>query len=303
MDLRKLRQFVAVAEELHFGLAAERLHMTQPPLSQSIQALERELGVQLFVRTKRSVELSPVGNAWLIHVRKLLADAAALPETARSLSRGELGLLRLSFVSTADYSVLPKIISDYRTAYPNIDVSLREATSDLQIEMMLDDVIDAGLIISPHQTSLHQTISYQSLLREPLIAAIPEQWVLERRLGFCESFLNPDIFFQAPLILFPRRSAPVFHDIVSSYFAEHGAKFLVHQEAIQMQTIIGLVATGLGVSLVPQSMTKLQRQGAVYLPLAGSMPEVETGLIWRSADKNPALQKFLCLAKIASELS
>ncbi|NVD40561.1 LysR family transcriptional regulator [Ensifer sp. HO-A22] len=299
MDLRQLRQFAAVAEELHFGRAATRLNMTQPPLSQSIQALEKELNVQLFKRTKRSVELTSVGRQWLAHVRQVLDGANGLAGTARRLSRGEIGVLRLSFVSTADYSVLPSMVSRYRAAYPHVELTMREATSDLQIDALLDEEIDVGLIIAPSRASLHPTLSYRPLLREPLIAAVPTAWTEEGRMGFAGSALEPADFFKAPLILFPRRAAPAFHDIVSGYFAEHGMAFSTHQEAIQMQTIVGLVASGLGVALVPLTMTNLQRRGATYLPLAGRVPEVETGLAWRSADQNPALETFLAAAVAA----
>lgn len=302
MDLRQLRQFVAVAEELHFGHAAARLNMTQPPLSQSIQALEKELKVQLFIRTKRSVELTSVGGQWLVHVRQVLDGASGLADTARRLSRGEIGSLRLSFVSTADYSVLPDMVGRYRAAYPHVELTMREATSDIQIEALLNDDVDIGLIIAPSRASLHQSLCYRPILREPLVAAVPTAWVEEGREGFSASALAPADFFTAPLIIFPRRAAPAFHDIVSGYFAEHDMPFAAYQEAIQMQTIVGLVASGLGVALVPQSMTNLQRSGATYLPLAGRVPDVETGLAWRSSDRNPALDNFLAATKPADSL-
>ncbi|MGO4677105.1 LysR family transcriptional regulator [Bosea sp. 2YAB26] len=296
MDLRQLRHFLSVAEELHFGRAAERLGMTQPPLSQSIQALESELGVQLFVRTKRSVALTPVGQEWLAHARAVLDKAAGLPETARRLSRGELGSLRLAFVSTADYSVLPGMVSRFRQSFPHVAVSLREATSDIQIEAVLTDEIDVGMIIAPDRKALQATLNYRPLLREPLVAAVPEAWIAARRPGFTAETLRAEAIMAAPLILFPRHIAPAFHDIVSGYFAEHGAPLAVHQEAIQMQTIIGLVAAGMGIALVPQSMTNLRRRGAHYLPLQDSAPEIETGLVWRAANSSPTLQRFLEIA-------
>jgi DNA-binding transcriptional LysR family regulator len=281
---------------LHFGRAAERLNMTQPPLSQSIQALEAELGVRLFARTKRTVALTPVGSQWLEHVRKLLADAAGLPDIARRLSQGDLGSLRMAFVSTADYSVLPGLVGRFRQAFPNVTVLLREATSDLQIEALLDGEIDAGMIIAPGCGSLHSSLSYRPLIREPLVAAVPASWIAGGREGFTDGALRAETIIGAPLILFPRRIAPAFHDIVSGYYAEHGAAFSVYQEAIQMQTIIGLVATGMGIALVPRSLTNLRREGANYLPLLESAPEIETGLAWRSANLTPTLQRFLEIA-------
>lgn len=296
MDLRQLRQFVAVAEELHFGRAASRLNMTQPPLSQSIQALERQLGIRLFERSKRSVRLTVAGAEWLVHVRQVVDAAGALPNVARRLSRGELGRLRVSFVSTADYSVLPAILGRYRALYPEVEVSLVEATSDRQIDALMDEAVDIGFVIAPPPAALDRMLAYRPILRERLVAAVPARWIEEGREGFGGESLQPANFFAAPLVLFPRRSAPVFHDLVSGYFAAHGAPFAVFQEAIQMQTIIGLVASGLGVALVPQSMTHLKRAGAAYLPLAGKVPEIETGLIWREENRYPALQNFLSIA-------
>lgn len=296
MDFRQLRQFVAVADELHFGRAAARLNMTQPPLSQSIQALERHLGVQLFERSKRSVRLTAVGAEWLAHVRAVLDAAAALPDIAGRLGRGQLGRLRVSFVSTADYSVLPSILSRYRAVYPEVEVSLIEATSDRQIEALLAGTIDAGFVIAPPPASLDRMLAYRPILRERLVAAVPASWIEAGRPGFGREILKPGDFFAAPLVLFPRLVAPVFHDLVSGYFAAHGAPFSVFQEAIQMQTIVGLVASGLGVALVPESMTRLQRAGAVYLPLEGRVPEIETGLIWRERSDNAVLPRFLEVA-------
>ncbi|HEV7307488.1 LysR family transcriptional regulator [Ensifer sp.] len=302
MELRQIRQFVTVAEELHFGRAAERLNMTQPPLSQSIQLLEKELGLQLFERTKRSVKLTSVGEQWLAHARGVLADAAALPETARKLARGEIGRLRLCFVSTVDYSLLPSLVSRFRATHPHVELSLREATSNLQIDALLRDEADLGFVIAPPSAALSRTLTYRPVLKEPLVAVVPSTWIEAMREGFCDQTLEPARFFASPLILFPRPSAPIFHDLVSGFYAEHRAPFAVFQEAIQMQTIIGLVASGMGVALVPKSMTRLKREGVTYLPLSGRVPTVETGLIWRSGDQNAALANFLAIADEAAPL-
>jgi DNA-binding transcriptional LysR family regulator len=148
-DLRQLRYFIAVAEEKHFGHAAARLSMTQPPLSQAIRALEETLGVALFARTKRSVELTQVGADLLPEVRRLLASAEALRPLAQSLARGEAGLLSLAFVSTADYGLLPSLLRDFGARHPRVRLQLTEATSDVQIEELVAGRIDAGLVIAP----------------------------------------------------------------------------------------------------------------------------------------------------------
>ena len=147
MEVRPLRHFAAVADTLHFGRAAERLSMTQPPLSQSIMALEREIGAPLFVRTKRSVALTPLGEQWLTHVRRVLDEVNGLPELARRLRDGTAGHLALSFVSTADYSILPLLVRRYASLFPNVEISLTEATSNVQIANLLEGHGHVGLVI------------------------------------------------------------------------------------------------------------------------------------------------------------
>jgi len=295
MDVRQLRHFAAVAETLHFGRAAARLNMTQPPLSQSILALERELGAPLFVRTKRSVALTPFGAQWLVHVRAVLGDIAALPDIAARLRDGEAGRLELSFVSTADYSVLPALVRRYAALYPEVEIALREATSEVQIAALLEGDGHAGIIIPP-ANGLPSALNYRRLLSEPLIAAVPESWADDGRLPLQAGRLDPAAVVQAPLILFPRRSAPAFHDLVTGYFTTHGGTARIAQEAIQMQTIISLVSAGMGVALVPASLRNLARTGVRYIDLAGEAPALETGIAWRRDDLTPTLSRFLQVA-------
>ena len=172
IDLRQLRHVLTLAQTLHFGRAAEILGMTQPPLSQSIMALERELGAALFLRSKRSVALTEFGRQWLDHVRPALAAVEALPEIARQLREGRAGRLSLAFVSTADYSILPRLIHDHALAYPGVEIELIEATSDRQFQDLAEGRIHAGIAIPP-DTALPPSLDYRPLLREPLIAAVP----------------------------------------------------------------------------------------------------------------------------------
>jgi len=296
MDVRRLRHFAAVAETLHFGRAAERLNMTQPPLSQSIMALERDLGAALFVRTKRSVALTPFGEQWLAHVRAVLGDLAALPEIARRLRDGEAGRLELSFVSTADYSILPALVRRYAALYPTVRIVLKEATSEVQIAALAEGTGHAGIIIPSAADTPPAGLGYRRLLSEKLIAAVPEAWVEDGRLLLRSGRLLPAAAVQAPLILFPRRSAPAFHDLITGYFTTHGGTAHVVQEAIQMQTIISLVSAGMGVALVPASLRNLARAGVRYVELAGTVPTLETGIVWRRDDLTPTLNHFLRVA-------
>ncbi|MDO8408758.1 MAG: LysR family transcriptional regulator [Phenylobacterium sp.] len=295
MDVRQLRHFEAVAETLHFGRAAARLNMTQPPLSQSIQALERELGAALFARTKRSVALTPFGAQLLIPVREALAELAALPDIARRLRDGEAGRLELSFVSTADYSVLPALVRRYAALYPAVEIDLREATSEVQIAALLEGQGHAGVIIAP-SGALPAGLAYHRLLVEPLVAAVPDAWLSEGRLPLQAGKLDPAVIVQSPLILFPRRAAPAFHDLVTDYFTGHGGAARIAQEAIQMQTIISLVSAEMGVALAPASLRNLARTGVRYVELAGEAPLLETGLVWRQDDLTPTLARFLDIA-------
>jgi DNA-binding transcriptional LysR family regulator len=297
LDLRQLRYFVTVAEELHFGRAARRLAMTQPPLSQQIQALEAEIGVQLFVRTRRSVMLTPAGQQWLPEVRRVLADAGALPGLAQRLARGEVGSLALAFVSTADYGILPDLLRHFRARHPDVQLQLREATSDIQLEALVEGTIDAGLVIRPQLPVMPHGLSYLPLVREPLVLAVPDGWRPAGSDAVPQSVALRDAA-REPLVIFPRRSAPAFYDIITGYYARDGLTPVIAQEAIQMQTIVSLVSAGMGVALVPASLRNLRRTGVSYLTLRDAGPQIETGLAWRegAAGVAPVLRSFIDIA-------
>ena len=295
IDPRQLRHFAAVADTLHFGRAAERLHMTQPPLSQSIMALERTLGAPLFVRTKRSVRLTSFGEQWLPQVRAALSALDALPDGAHRLRDGLSGHLSLSFVSMADYSILPDLVRRYAEAFPDVEIRLAETTSDVQIPALAAGEGHAGIIIPPHDRALPEPLAYRRLLSEPLVAAVPATWIDEGRLRAHEGVLPTEAVIDAPLILFPRQVAPAFHDLVTAYFTTRRQRPRIVQEAIQMQTIISLVSAGLGVALVPASLRNLARAGVCYLDLDTPAPVLETGLVWRRDDDTPTLRGFLRL--------
>jgi DNA-binding transcriptional LysR family regulator len=292
LDLRQLRYFVAVAEERHFGRAAIRLAMTQPPLSQQIMALEESLGAPLFARTRRSVELTPVGRDLLPEVRRLLALADRLPALAQSLARGEAGELSLAFVSTADYGLLPQLMRAFTERYPGVRLQLVESTSDIQVEELIAGRIDAGLIIPPVPPRYAGQLSYLPLMREPLIVAMSDETA--RRL---DGEVPLEALADLPLVVFPRRLAPAFYDIIMDCYARAGLAPRIGQEAIQMQTIVSLVSAGMGVALVPRSLCNLRRTGVVYRPLRDAQPLIETGLLWRSDDVSPVLGGFVDVAR------
>jgi DNA-binding transcriptional LysR family regulator len=304
-DLRQLRYFVAVAEEKHFGRAAARLSMTQPPLSQAIRALEQTLGVELFARTKRSVELTPVGADLLPEVRRLLTSAEGLRPLAQSLARGEAGVLSLAFVSTADYGLLPLLLRDFGARHPRVRLELTEATSDVQLDELAAGRIDAGLVIAPLPSRHAAQLSWLPIAREPLVIAMSTETAA--RVGRAAGadphaeWLDTPISLRdvadAPLLIFPRRLAPGFYDIIMDCYGVAGLAPRVAQEAIQMQTIVSLVSAGMGVALVPQSLRNLRRTGVAYRPLCESVPAIETGLVWRTDEVSPVLAGFIEIAR------
>ena len=290
-ELRQLRHFVTVAEELHFGRAAERLHMTQPPLSQSIAGLEELLGAPLFLRNRRQVSLTAAGSALLPEARRLLDDAGALPDLVRRVAEGRAGRLTLAFVSTADYSVLPAILQRYRAAFPDVQLVLREATSDVQTEELLDGRIDAGFVIPPLPGHAGSALDYMKVLEEPLILCAPAGLDALRGAGPVRLRDLPPL----PLVIFPRAAAPALHDAILSCFRAAGITPVIGQEAMQMQTIVSLVSGGMGLALVPQSVSNLMRAGVEYRALLDPSPLTELGVAWRRDHGSPVLGGFLDL--------
>ena len=293
IELRSWRQFLALAQTLHFGRAAEQLHMTQPPLTLAIQQLERRLGVKLFERTRRSVALTPVGTALVEPVRQLLQQAAALPLRARGALAGEVGQVRLGFVSTVGFGPLPLWLRAFRDAQPGIAVELIEATSDVQLKALAQREIDAGFMLHAPGLAPGALPGLQrlSLGIEPLVLALPDAppWAGARR-------LRPAALLAQPLVIFPRAATPSLFDAVLAFYHHHSATPVIAQEATQMQTIVNLVSAGLGIALVPRSVTQLQRPGVIYraLPaaLAANAPQGETSLLWPS-DAAPAVLRFV----------
>ncbi|GJJ04070.1 isoleucine biosynthesis transcriptional activator [Duganella rhizosphaerae] len=291
LELRQLRYFVTVAEELHFGKAALRLHMTQPPLSQTIQALEELLGASLFERNRRGVALTPAGLALLPEARRILAQSQELPQLVQRAAAGEVGRLTLAFISSADYSVLPPFLRAYRAAYPQVQITLQEATSDLQLDDLLNNRIDAGLLIPPLPDKAKLELDYLPVLSEPLVLALPAG-LLKKQGKLALASLPP-----LPLIVFPRAISPALYDAILSVFRDAGITPEIGQQAIQMQTIVSLVSAGMGMALVPQSVSNLMRTGVEYRALRDATPLVETGLAWRRDNASPVLRGFLELLR------
>jgi DNA-binding transcriptional LysR family regulator len=250
MELRQLRYFVAVAEELHFRRAAARLHISQPPLSQQIAALEAELGCRLLERTRRKVELTPAGAAFLDQVRALLSELESAADTARSIDAGQVGVLRLSFVGSALLSALPALVQRFRAERPRVELQLRERSTVEQLRALRTGTIDVGLVRLPLADAAD--LEVRRVVREATIAAVPETHPLARLRRIPLRRLAGE-----PLVLFPREQAPGFHDLLVDRMRTTGLSPRVAQYAPEMLTIIGLVAAGIGVSPVPESMREL----------------------------------------------
>ncbi|MES2509260.1 MAG: LysR family transcriptional regulator [Pseudomonadota bacterium] len=292
IELRLWRQFVAVAEELHFGRAALRLYMTQPPLTQAIAQMEATLGYRLFDRTKRSVQMTAAGAALLPEARDLLARAQALPAYGRSSADGEAGRLRLAFVSTVGFDLLPRWVRAFREKYPRVDLELIEATGDVQLQAFERGEIDAGFML--HSPGFAPPGLERALIAsEPLLLAMPEAHPLAATASPPRSKVLAE-----PLVIFPRRIVPSLYDAIFAMYHAAGRSPQVAQEAIQMQTIVNLVSAGLGLAWVPESVRQFQRPGVVYKTVdAGKsdakVPGCETSLVWSEARCSPVLSRFM----------
>jgi len=285
MELRHLRYFLAVAEELNFSRAAERLHISQPPLSQQIRQLEDELGVQLFNRTKHQVRLTAVGRLFLDDARQTLLQADRAIQTAQRASRGELGRLVIGFASSIAYSVFPDILRTFRQRFPAVELVLHELNTSLQLDGLHDGSLDLGFV---HLPAGGDRLHFLSVLEEPLMVALPEAHPLTQH-----SQISLAALANEPFILFPRHLAPGFYDQLISACQQVGFVPNVIQEAKLMQTIVCLVAGGIGVALVPSSLQNLQRTGVVYRPLAEKISPLITAMVWRHDDQSPVLREFL----------
>jgi len=289
VELRQLRYFVAVADELHFRRAAARLHISQPPLSQQIARLEEELGCRLLARTRRRVELTPAGDAFLRDARAMLAELEVAVATARRIATGQAGVLRINFVGSALLSIVPGAVQRFRRARPGVEIELRERSTVEQLRALGSGVIDVGLVRPPIE--IDDQLRAEVVTRERTIAAIPTGHRLAQMRRIPLRRLAAE-----PLVLFPREQAPGFHDLLIGRLAATGTSPQVVQYAPEMLTIIGLVATGIGVSPVPASVAHLALDGVTYRPLSGA-PDTELVAVTRAGDESPLVRAFIADAR------
>ena len=292
MELRHLRYFVAVAEELHFGKAAERLRIAQPPLSRQIRDLERELGTSLFVRGARRVELTPAGRAFLPEARLTLAQAERAQRTAQRAARGETGRLRVGFVDAATLSgILPEVLAFFRMHLPSIGLSLLEMDPPQQADALRDGRIDLGIVQSP-PADAEQWLRVESVFQDPLIAALPRGHRLASRSRIVVADLANEAF-----VLVPRPVAPTLYDDVIARCRAAGFSPRIVQEAIGWQTVLSLVTAGMGVALVPGSLGAQRQRAVVYRRVADLRTNMELLAIWKRDERSPVRERFVTTLK------
>jgi DNA-binding transcriptional LysR family regulator len=295
-DLRRLRYFVAVAERLHFGRAAEALHISQPPLSRAIRALEQELGVALFERTRRKVELTAAGSRLLEETRRLTGQLERTVHELRAMGSGQHARLRIGFVSLADYSgVLPELLKGYKAAHPGVRLALREMLSPDQAAALHAGELDFGLLLPPVAGAAR--LEHLVVQREHFVVALPSKHPLARASGR----VRLRELAGEPFVMIPRQIAPRLYDIVAQLAAQAGMSLNVAQEAIQMQTVVSLVSSGLGAAVVPASVANLGRRGVVYRALAERHPRLDLWLAWRRGALPDAAAEFVALARRLAE--
>lgn len=289
----QLAGFIAVAEELHFGRAAERLEMTQPPLSRLIQKLEKIVGTSLFERTNRNVQLTPAGLAFLDEARRLMALAERAPTAARRIASGRFGVLRIGFTAASALNVLGPLLEETSRLLPDVDVELSELVTGKQISGLLTGELDLGLARPPFD---EETFDSKLLYRESMLLAVPSSHPLT---GIGRNLTHED-FKHEPLIMHSPTEARYFYDLVVRMFPiRHGN--VVHVVS-QIVTMVSLVAAQRGVALVPASAAQLNIEGVKYLPLSSHQTNpVELHAIWIKAAENPALRRLLKELDLSAE--
>ncbi|WP_345820367.1 LysR family transcriptional regulator [Methylobacterium fujisawaense] len=287
-DFSQLRCFAAVAEELHFGRAAARLNMTQPPLSRQIQVLERVLDVQLLERTSRTVRLTAAGRSFLPEAQRILRLAETATHVTRQVAAGRAGVLKFGFTAASAYDFLPRLVTALRRALPDVTLALREMVSKDQIEELLAGRIDAALVRPP---VTHPDLIAVRALAEPLVVALPAGNPLALRDG-----LTPADLGREPLIGYAPNEARYFHDLVLGLLAEAEIQPPMVQQLTQIHSILALVRAALGIALVPAAAERLRFEGVVFRPLVLPAPRpVELLLAWRRDADAPLIARLVSI--------
>jgi DNA-binding transcriptional LysR family regulator len=288
MELRHLRYVIAVAEELHFGRAAARLNMSQPPLSQQIRQLEEEIGTKLFRRTNRQVRLTEAGEAFVREARQIIAHAEHAAKIAVRASKGEIGQLTVATVTSTEsgfFKVVVDILRAFAARYPNVRLVLRSLNPDQQVHALREGRIQVGFLTLPVED---EELEIEWVRGEPLMLALPERHPLAAKSSVPLRTLATE-----PHIMFSRTMFPGYYDLVVSSCRNAGFSLNIVHEADAIYTVLALVAAGLGVSLLPASIQETPRHGIVFRNVQGPMPHIEMGAAYRREAPSNVLRSFL----------
>ena len=296
MELRHLRYFVAVADERSFTRAAEKLGIAQPPLSQQIQSLEKELGdVILFDRKKRPLQLTSAGQAFLEASRSTIANLEQSIQRTQRIHLEELNCLTIGFTSSIANGVLPNILRTFRQHYPEIKLILWEENSAFQIERLRDHQTDVVFVYQNHDLTTANDLTMMPLSQEMLVVVLPQNHPLAVQSQISLTDLANEEFIMPRTLV-----VSALPEQIADLCKEAGFKPNVVQEATFMVTILGLVAGEVGISILPSSVQNLQRQGVVYRPIQEKTPVNQLIAVWRDADTSTILEQFLTIAKTVS---
>lgn len=278
-----------VAEELHFGRAAKRLFMTQPPLSRQIQLLERSLGVTLFERSNRQVRLTIAGRHFLRDARHVLSYSEQAGNAARRLAQGETGRLVMGFTAVAGYALIPGLLGHAERVLPDVQVDLKEMVSGAQDEALASQMIDLGFVRRAAPT---ETLDYHRVCREPLVVALALSNPLAEQPCVALAALARE-----PFVMYSQDEGRYFHDCIAGLFATAGLAPRYRYHLGQTHSILGLVRAGLGVALVPAAARELYPGEVAFRPLNGAQAHAELYMVSRRDNDNPALPPFLQMAR------
>lgn len=289
IELRHIRYFVAVAEELHFGRAAERLHLAQPPLSQQIRKLEEILGYALFIRTSRQVKLTSAGEMFLDRARSTLRKVAEDMEIARSAGRGELGFLTVGFIGSGMLTSLPAMLGEYRRRHPRLNLQLRESYTAGVVQALIEGTVDVGFLRDGGPTD---GLEIETLFSEPFIAVLPRAHRLAKHKSFSAAQLRDE-----PFVFFSPTVGSRAHQKTVSICEEQGFRPQVVQEAPQWLTILRLVGAGLGVTVAPACVERIAAPDVVCRRLRQTAVRSDIELAYRTGDERSIVQAFCAMAK------
>jgi DNA-binding transcriptional LysR family regulator len=289
IDLRHLRYFLAVAEELHFGHAAIRLHMAQPPLSQQIRRLEQEIGYPLFLRSSRSVRLTPAGKALIERARRTLQKVDDDLDAVRSVARGEVGVLKIGFVGSAMLTSLPSILDQYRRKYSRVQLHLNELHTSQLIDALREGSADVALA---RDAGVMEDLQVEHAFIEPFVAVVPKKHPLAGRKSIPISRLRDE-----PFVWFPRSAGNHAWENAIRVLEQHGFHPKIVQEAPQWLTIVRLVGAGLGISIAPASVAQILSQDVVCRKLSPSDGSTSIDLVYRMKEPSPLVRAFCGLVR------